>query len=709
MTDNHTSAATRSDTRTLLGALEAALPGHCEMLVEQHAVTPEGVKTGDWQEQLRRLAGAAGHATSSGEHVLARAMTLATADAPLLTCLQSDGASPLWLVLRGRRGRHAEIALVGRDRHQRLRLTAKQLATRLAIDPDAPRQWVCVEAAFPWESLRTSEGGKRTAASRLWALLRLESTSVWGVLIYGLFIGLLTLATPLAVQALVNTIAFGAILQPLVVLTILLFVGLAGAGMLRIFETIVVEMLQRRLFVGAVGDLANRLTRLRASLHDHYYAPELVNRLLDVVTLQKAASSLLLDGVGLILQTLVGMLILAFYHPLLLGLSVLLVLALAVVLFVLGRGAVATSASESQAKYQVVSWLQDVARQPTVFSATETAAAAVGRADALTRDYLDARAAHFRRVLRQTAGLVALHALASAALLGIGGVLVMQGQLTLGQLVAAELIVTAVVGSIAKFGKHLETYYDATAAVDKLGKLVDLPLENTGGGELAQKSGPLPLTLEEIGLSLDGRAALQSVSLSLSAGQRLAIAGTGGSGKSLLLDLLYGLREPTMGRISIGGELLERLDLHRLRDHVVLLRDATLWGGTIAENIAAGRPLGLQAIRSALGQLGICERIESLPDGLQTKITASGAPLPSSLRTLLVLARALAGAPRLVLVDGLLDGLDAATQKLALDGLLPADRAFTAVIASNDESVRSRCDRTLTLRASAEQSSEVTR
>lgn len=710
MTDNEPSAATRSDARTLLGALEAALPGRCEMLDEQRATTPEGVKADDWQEQLRRLAGAAGHATSTGEHVLARAMTLAAPSAPLLTCLQSDGASPLWLVLRGQRGRRAEIALVGRDRQQRLRLTAKQLETRLSIDGQTPRTWVCVESAFPWESLRTGDGGKRTSASRLWALLRLESMSVWGVLIYGLFIGLLTLATPLAVQALVNTIAFGAILQPLVVLTILLFVGLAGAGTLRVFETIVVEMLQRRLFVGAVGDLANRLTRLRASLHDHYYAPELVNRLLDVVTLQKAASSLLLDGAGLILQTLVGMLILAFYHPLLLGLSVLLVLALAVVLFVLGRGAVASSASESQAKYKVLAWLQDVSRQPTVFNATETAAAAVGRADALTRDYLEARGVHFRRVLRQTTGLVALHALASAALLGIGGLLVMQGQLTLGQLVAAELIVTAVVGSIAKFGKHLETYYDATAAVDKLGKLVDLPLEANRGGELTQKSGPLPLTLEEVSLTLAGRPALQNVTLSLTAGQRLAVAGAGGSGKSLLLDLLFGLREPTAGRISIGGERLERLDLHRLRDHLVLLRDATLWGGTIEDNIAAGRPLGVEAIRSALGQLGICERIEALPEGLKTEITASGAPLPSSLRTLLVLARALAGAPRLVLVDGLLDGLDAATQQLALDALLSADRAFTAVIASNDERVLSRCDRTLTLRApSAEQASEVTR
>lgn len=613
-------------------------------------------------------------------------------------------------MLRGRRGRRCDIALVGRDRHQHLRLTAKQLATRLAVDPEVFLPWVCVEAAYPWDRLRATGGAKRPPTSRLWALLRLEWTSVWGVLVYGLFIGLLTLATPLAVQALVNTIAFGAILQPLVVLTLLLFVGLAGAGTLRVFETVIVELLQRRLFVGLVGDLSNRLTRLRASLHDHYHAPELVNRFFDVVTLQKAASSLLLDGAGLVLQTLVGMLILAFYHPILLGLSVLLVLALAVVIFVLGRGAVVSSVNESQAKYDVVAWLQSVARQPTVFCATETAAAAVGRADALTRSYLDARSAHFRRVLRQTGGLVALHALASATLLGVGGLLVMQGQLTLGQLVAAELIVTAVVGSIAKFGKHLETYYDATAAIDKLGKLVDLPLERPRGGALSPPSAPLALSVEQVDLDVGGQTALQGVSLSLDAGQRLAVAGAGGSGKSLLLDLLYGLRQPTAGHISIGGERLERLDLHRLRDHVVLVRDATVWAGSIEDNITAGRPLGRDAIRAVLGKLGICERIEALPQGLRTELTAGGAPLPSSLRTLLALARALASKPRLVLVDGLLDGLDAATQKLALDALLPEDRTFTLVIASNDDAVRARCDRTLTLRAPLPgRASEVTR
>ena len=701
MTHDQATRASRPNAQALLRALEAAFPGRCQLVDQEPTSGDEGVDPDDWKERLRVRAAAAGYATSTSRHVLARALTLAAPDAPLLTCLQAKLGSPLWLVLRGRKGRLADGVLVDGERHRRLRVSTKELAAQLAVDLDAAREWVRVEPAFPWEGLRATPDAPRAPLSRLWSLVRLEATSIWGVLIYGLFIGLLTLATPLAVQALVNTIAFGALLQPLVVLTLLLFIGLAAAGTLRVLETIVVEMLQRRLFVGAVGDLANRLTRLRANLHDHYYAPELVNRFFDVVTLQKAASSLLLDGIGLALQSLVGMLILAFYHPLLLALSALLMLALAGVLFGLGRGAIATSKEESQAKYEVVSWLQDVARQPTTFSASATAAAAVGRADGLTRDYLRARGAHFRRVLRQTSGLVALHALASAALLGIGGFLVMKGQLTLGQLVAAELIVTAVVGSIAKFGKHLDTAYDALAAVDKIGKLVDLPLEATGGGKLQAATG-LSLSLEGVRLTLGGKAALQAVSLSLKAGQRLGIAGPGGSGKSLLLELLHGRREPSAGRIRIGEQPLDRLELQGLRDQVVLLRDATLFAGSVANNIAAGRPIPSEAIRAVLTELGICECIESLPEGLQTEITAGGAPLPSSLRTLLVMARALAGRPSLLLVDGLLDGLDAASKEAALAALLPAGRSFTTVIVSNDETVLSRCDRTLRLTSSAQ-------
>ncbi|MCA9672625.1 MAG: ATP-binding cassette domain-containing protein [Myxococcales bacterium] len=687
----------------LADVLEAAAPSSSsggprarlrEVMTHSAAILP----TSAWNDQLAQAAGMAGFAATEHRYALGAAAAMAAPHAPLVTCIDGDSAASLWLVLLGGRGRRVEAALVGQGRERRLRGSVDQLAERLGIDT-APRLWLALESAFPLEAIRSDDkASPRSATSRLWSLVRLEATSAWAVLIYALFVGLLTLATPLAVQAMVNTITFGTVLQPLVVLTILLLVGLAGAGVLRVFETVVVESVQRRLFASSVADLVQRLTRTRATLHDRAHAPELVNRFFDVVSLQKAIASLLLDGLGLVLQSVVGLLILAFYHPLLLAFSVVLVLVLTVILGFVGRGAVYTSTLESKAKYRVVEWLQSVAAHPTTFNAASTAQAAVGRADDLTRGYLDARADHFKRVLRQTASLVALHAVASATLLGLGGWLVMKGQLTLGQLVAAELIVTAVVGSIAKFGKHLETYYDVTASVDKLGKLVDLPTEPLRGGQHVGGEGPLPLALEGVGLAFDDSgSALRDITLELGAGEHVAVLGPGGSGKSLLLDVAAGLRQPSSGEVRIGGEALERLDLRRVRDDLVLLRDTSLFAGSVFDNVAAGRPLSLSAVRTVLEEVGVCARVDALPRGLDTEVTPSGAPLSSSARVLVAIARALAGRPRVLLLDGLLDGLDAETQKKALDALMSPERRLSVLIVSNDPAVHARADRVVTL------------
>ena len=126
--------------------------------------------------------------------------------------------------------------------------------------------------------------------------MRLERHDLAVVLVYAIGVGVLTLATPIAVQALVNTVAFGTLLQPLAVLAFLLLVGLAFAAVLRALQAWVVEVLQRRIFLRFVADLSHRLPRVRLSAFDAAHGPELLNRFFDVFTVQKASSSLLLGG-----------------------------------------------------------------------------------------------------------------------------------------------------------------------------------------------------------------------------------------------------------------------------------------------------------------------------------------------------------------------------------------------------------------------------
>ncbi len=309
---------------------------------------------------------------------------------------------------------------------------------------------------------------------RLWALVGLERPLVGALLTYAVALGALSLAAPIAVQVLVNTIAFGSLTQPLLMLALLLAAVLTLSGGVKLVEFYAVELLQRRLFVRVAEDLSRRLSLAtdegRAKVEEY----GLANRFFEVVTLQKAAGKLIVDGGSLALQTLVGMLLLGFYHPALLAFDIALLVCFGLVL-ALGRGAVPTAVEESEAKYAMARWVEGVARAPERFCDAEGARGAAVSADALVRAYLSARKRHFRVLLRQAVGGVSAQMVATVALLGLGGWLVMRGELTLGQLVAAELVVGALGANLSKLGKLLESAYDLLASVDKLGKVVDLP------------------------------------------------------------------------------------------------------------------------------------------------------------------------------------------------------------------------------------------
>jgi len=456
-----------------------------------------------------------------------------------------------------------------------------------------------------------------------------------------------------------------------------------------------VEILQERIFIRVVSDLSHRLPRVQAKVFDRAHGPELVNRFFDVVTVQKASSSLLLEGLSVVLQASIGLLMLAFYHPLLLAFDFFLLLALAGIIFGFGHAAAAAGIKESKAKYAVAAWLQELARHRIAFRQHGGTAHALQRADALARDYLGARRKHFKYLFRQILGALGLQAIASALLLGLGGWLVIDRQLTLGQLVAAELIVTAVVAAIAKFGKHLEAYYDLLAAMDKLGHLVDLPLEDDPGESVPPTPGPASLKLD--GLEFHYREdapVLRGASLEVRAGEKLAITGATAGGKSTLVDLLYGLRTPSRGRILIDGMELRDLSLASLRRDVAVVKAPEIFAGTIVDNVRMGQvELPLSEVRRALEAVGLGELLGQLPEGLQTELTTGGLPLSSGQVAQLHLARALVLRPRLLVLDEVLDGLDSKAREHVLKTLLAEDAPWTLLVITRDPELLARCTR----------------
>ena len=543
------------------------------------------------------------------------------------------------------------------------------------------------------------ESQKVSATHLMVSLLGSEKKEIGIILTYGLGVGILSLAVPVGVQTLVNTIGFGAINQPVLFLVFAVFLGLAAAGFLRGIQVLMVELLQKRFFTVVALELAYRIPRVKIETRSQQKFPELVNRFFDVLTVQKSGATLLLEGFALALQIILGLLLLAFYHWFLLAFAILLVIGVSIILFVLGRGAVDTAIEESVQKYRVAAWLEELAARPLLFRSADARELALQRADEVVGAYLNARAEHFRILLRQVIGSLTLQAIASSGLLGIGAWLVVRNQLTLGQLVAAEIVVTTALGSLAKFQKHLEAFYDLVAALDKLEGLMDLPLEREVEERLPVTSGPVGIELRSVGFEYEeGEPFLSEVSFKVDPGNRVAILGSNASGKSTLVDLIYGIKEPSRGTLVLDGRDYRDISPETLRDQITLIRGVELLPDSIFENVRAGRQhLNTDDVRIALEQAGILEEVQALEEGMQTQLGSDGSPLSVTQARALVLARAIVGKPRLLLVDESLDELDEQSREAALRVLMDDDAPWTLILSTNDNELAKRFERTVSL------------
>jgi ABC-type bacteriocin/lantibiotic exporter with double-glycine peptidase domain len=539
---------------------------------------------------------------------------------------------------------------------------------------------------------------------RVLQLVRTEGRDLWVVLTYAAGIGLVSLAVPIAVASLVNTVAFGTVLQQVFVLTFFVLVGLSFEGVMASMQFLVVELLQRRVFVRVALDLAHLLPRVRSDAHDSNDIPELVNRFFDVVTVQKTGASLLLEGLALALQAIIGTLLLAFYHPALLAFDAVLVLGILLILFPLGRGAIPTSLEESKGKYAVAAWLEELGRNPQTFRPEAARAYAVERTEGLTRGYLSARAMHFRIVMRQQIGSRALKAILSAALLGLGGWLVSERKLSVGQLAAAELIVSSVVTGVAKFSKQLDAWYDLVTAVDKLGHLVELPTDRSDGAPLpATDRRPLGLEFVDVEYRYeDAPPTVQGVHLQVAPGARVAVVGGSSAGKSTLAALAVGLRAPTRGVVRVDGADMRELSLDAMHRDTALIHRPEVFNGSVYDNVAVGRTdVSADDVRSALRRAGLEGSVAALAEGVQTRLQVGGRPFSSAQSWRLMFARAIARRPRLLVIDGALDGLDDEIVHEVLPALLDRRAPWTLLVFTHRAELARRCDVTFDLRDGA--------
>ncbi|MEC8883252.1 MAG: ABC transporter transmembrane domain-containing protein, partial [Bacteroidota bacterium] len=279
-----------------------------------------------------------------------------------------------------------------------------------------------------------------TPWQRFVRLLKLEKKDFLQILYYAIFAGLVSLSLPLGIQAIVNLIQGAQITTSWIILVVLVTLGVAFVGALQLMQIRILENVQQKIFTRASFEFTYRFPKIKMSELKDYYPPELANRFFDILTIQKSLYKLVLDFPAALVQIVFGLVLLSFYHPFFIFYGILLILLIYLVFKFTGNTGLQTSLTESKYKYKIAHWIQEIARALVSFKLSGRSSLALDKNDALVSDYVDARESHFKILRIQFIQMIAFKVLVTAGLLLIGGFLVLNQTMNIGQFVAAEII-----------------------------------------------------------------------------------------------------------------------------------------------------------------------------------------------------------------------------------------------------------------------------
>ncbi|WP_154857168.1 peptidase domain-containing ABC transporter [Cyclobacterium xiamenense] len=542
-----------------------------------------------------------------------------------------------------------------------------------------------------------------TPLKRFFSLLREEKKEIYAIYFYAVLNGLVSLSLPLGIQAILNFILGGRLTTSWVLLVVIVALGVIFGGYLQISQLYLSEKLQQRVFGKSSMEFAYRLPRIKTEALRGKFAPELVNRFFDTINLQKGLSKLLIDFSTASLQVFFGLILLAIYHPFFIVFSVMLVLILYLIFRYTSPKGMATSLKESSAKYEVAYWLEEIARTLGTFKLSGFSPLPFKRVDKLMGKYLEFRNSHFAVLIFQYKIMIGFKVLIIVTLLVAGSLLLMNNEISIGQFVAAEIIIVLIINSVEKLILSLETVYDTLTATEKLGLVMDLDLERSEGIDKAFGESASGLSYEFKDLTFHPRDKkfpnLQDINVKIKAGEKVVVTGESGSGKSTFLQLMAGLIEDYKGNVIINKLPLETLALEKLRSMIGdSLSRQSIFHGTIRENITVGNEhISETKIRDVLQVVGLSDYIYGLKDDLETQLLPEGKHLNNATISKIILARSLCFDPKLLLLEQELNYLNDVEARTVLDYIFSGP--WTLVAVSSDDALLRRADKIVVLDA----------
>jgi ABC-type bacteriocin/lantibiotic exporter with double-glycine peptidase domain len=531
---------------------------------------------------------------------------------------------------------------------------------------------------------------------KLFRLLRLDGKEITALYLLSILSGLIQLSLPLGIQAIINfaIVATGRNQLPasMWVLILLVVLGVLFTGMLKINQMKIVEKIQQKIFTRFSFEFSYRIPKLNVKSIDQYHLPELVNRFFDIPTLQKSMAKLLLDIPTAVIQLCFGLILLAFYNSVFIVFGIILLVVLYLILYISSPKGFEASLEESNYKYDIGGWVQEIARGIKTFKFFNSFNLHLEKTNHLLVGYLHSRNRHFQILKLQYWSLVVFKILITASMLIVGGILLIRQEINIGQFIAAEIIILTIMNAVEKLIVSLETVYDLLTSVEKINKITEKPIDEEGSYEFIKKQG-IQIEAKNLSFGFEKTPILKNINFLIKPGQKVAITGDGDSGKTVLLRMLTGVFQDFEGDLSFDNVPINNYNLNTLRNHIgIYMQKQDIFSASLWENITLGnKEVKEQDVLDTFKIVGLDNFYKSLNKGFDTHLEPTGKQLSSSSVQKLLIARSLLNQPALLLLDEPMK-LIVADDKQYLKNYLFGLKDVTIIFTTNDPALIAKCD-----------------
>ena len=506
--------------------------------------------------------------------------------------------------------------------------------------------------------MATNDISVKASLDKFLKMIKLEKREVTAIYFYAILSGVIQLSMPLGIQTIINfsqaAAGIGELPVSIILLIIIVLVGILVSGIVQVNQMKIVEKIEQSIFTRFSLDFAHKIPKIESSELNNNHLPELMNRFFEVISLQKGLSKILLDIPLAAIQIIFGLVLLSFYNSTFIVLGLLLILLLFFIFKYTTKKGLVASYNESENKYEVASWLEEIARSYKTFKISSQNNFHLKKTDELVKDYLVSKTKHFQILKFQYWSLIVFKLLISAMMLIIGAVLLIKQQLNIGQFIAAEIVILLILSAVEKLILNLEVGYNILTGVEKLNVIRKKRTEIQGKSPYTSNGNGIGIEVKELNFKFENSPyLLENINFTIQPGTKVCVMGDGGSGKSILLELIGGTLKNFEGVVNVNNTPINNINQNEYRKNIgIFYNEQDIFDGTIYDNICMGNEsITPNEIMKLAEMLEIKDFISQLPEGLYTPLQPTGKGLSTIIAKKILLLRAIANQPELLVLD----------------------------------------------------------